>query len=162
MADPSPQERADYLVRKLEQFIREGKTEHGMSFKTWQGMSRAELVNSFADIEARQDRRRADVTIRRMLIVAAAAIVTIGFWGTVMAVDRRYGWVAAVLLVVSGLILAGLALELGLRQALNRLSTRRRKAGFGRIADFDRQLKQLETEIRRQVEKAKDKAADPP
>jgi hypothetical protein len=162
MADPTPQERADYITRKLEQFIREGKSERGMSFKTWQAMARAELANAFADIEQRQARRRADLTLRRILIAGAAALVTIGFWGTVMAVDHRYGQIASVLVFVAGLVLAALALELGLRHAHNRLTLRRRKAGFGKIEDFDRQLKKLEAEIWRAVEKAKDKAADPP
>ena len=77
-----------------------------MSFKTWQAMARAELANAFADIERRQAQRRADLTLRRILIVGAAALVTIGFWGTVMAVDHRYGQVASVLVCVAGLVLA--------------------------------------------------------
>src|ERR1700689_4725395 len=162
MADPSPQHRADYLVRKLEQFIREGKTERGMSFKTWQALARAELTNAFADLEMRQARRRADLTMWRILIVGAASLVTIGFWGAVLTVDRRYGQVSAVLLTVAGLVLAALLLELGLRRALNRLTQQRRKAAFGRIEEFDRQLKKLEAETRRRVETAKTKAADPP
>jgi hypothetical protein len=156
-ADPSPQQRADYIVRKLEQFIREGKSEHGMSFRTWQAMARAEITNAFAEIEDRQTRRRADLTARRMLIVGAAALVTIGFWGTVLAVDHRYGVLSSVLLIIAGLVLAALAIELGLRRTLNRLTQRRRNSAFGRIEEFDRQLRKLEAEIRRQVEKAGDK-----
>jgi len=41
-------------VRKLEQFIREGKSEHGLSFKTWQAMARAEIANAFADLDDRR------------------------------------------------------------------------------------------------------------
>jgi ABC-type proline/glycine betaine transport system permease subunit len=162
MADPSPQHRADYLVRKLEEFIREGKTERGMSFRTWQALARVELTNAFADLEQRQARQRADLTMRRILIVGAASLVTIGFWGAVLTVDRRYGQVSAVLLTVAGLVLAALLLELGLKRALNRLTQRRRKAVFGRIEDFDRQLKTLEAEIRRRAEAAKAKADNPP
>lgn len=157
MADPSPQQRADYVVRKLEHFIREGKSEHGLSFKTWQAMARAEIANAFADIEERQARHRADLTMRRMLIVGAAALVTIGFWGTVLAVDHRYGELSAVLLIIAGLVLAALAIELGLRRTLNRLTQRRRNSALGRIEDFDRQLRKLEAEIRQKVAKAGDK-----
>ncbi|MEI9983265.1 MAG: hypothetical protein WDN69_08705 [Aliidongia sp.] len=162
MTTPTPQERADYIVRKLEQFIREGKSERGMSFKTWQAMARAELANAFADIEQRQAQRRADLTVRRILIIGATSLVTIGFWGAVMAVDRRYGPVAALLLSIAGLVVAAMALEFGLRHAMNRIKLQRRKTAFGRIEDFDRQLKRLEAEIWRQVEQAKAKAADPP
>ena len=162
MADPSPQERADYVVRKLEQFIREGKSARGLSFKTWQALARAELANAFADIERRQLVKGADLTMRRIVTVGAVSLVTIGFWGAVLTVDRRYGPVAALLLFTAGLVLAAVALEFGLRRALSRLERKRRRAAFGRIEDFDRQLKQLESQIRRQVEQARDKAADPP
>ena len=160
MPDPSPQERADYIVRKLEEFIREGKTERGMSFKTWQAMARAELANAFADIERRQAERRADLTVRRILAVGATALVTIGFWGAVLAVDRHYGPVAALLLAGAGLVLAAMALEFGLRRAVNQLTQQRRKAAFGRIEDFDRQLKRLEADVWRRLEKTKAKAAE--
>jgi hypothetical protein len=158
MADPSPQQRADYLVRKLEQFIREGKSEHGLSFKTWQAMARAEIANAFADLDDRQARQRADLTMRRMLIVGAASLATIGFWGAVLAVDHRYGQISAALLIVAGLVLAALAVEFGLRRTLNRLAVGRRNSTVARIEDFDRQLRKLEAEIRRQVEAARDKS----
>ena len=42
MADPTPMERADYLVRKLERFIIEGReTKKGMPFRAWQTKARA-------------------------------------------------------------------------------------------------------------------------
>ena len=163
MTDPTPQERADYVVRKLEQFILDGKTtEKGMSFRTWQAMARAELGNAFADIEQRKLQRQADITVRRILMVGATALVTIGFWGAVMAVDRRYGAVAAILLAVAGLVVAAMALELVLRRAMNRIKLQRRKAALGRIEDFDRQLKLFEAELKRKIDKAKAKAAEPP
>jgi hypothetical protein len=162
MADPSPQERADYIVRKLEQFIRAGKSEGGLSFKTWQALARAELANAFADLEQRRARQRADLTMRRILVVAASSLVTIGFWGAVLAVDHRYGQVPALLLFVAGLVLAAMAMELGIRHALGRLERRRRRAAFGRIENFDRQLQQLEAEIRRRSEKAGDKPGERP
>jgi hypothetical protein len=154
MSDPSPQERADYLVRKLEEFIRAGKSEHGLSFRTWQALARAEIAASFADIDQRRLRREADLTIRRILIVGAVALVTIGFWGAVLIVDRRYGAVAALLLGASGLVLAAMMLEFGLRRVANRLARRRRAAAFARIEEFDRQLKALEAQVRRRVTKA--------
>jgi hypothetical protein len=160
MPDPTPQERADYLVRKLEQFIREGKTERGMSFRTWQAMARTELANAFADIEQRTAQTRADLTVRRILTVCAVALVTIGFWGAVLAVDHRYGPVASILVAVAGLVLAAIAAEFATRRVLDRLKLQRRKTAFGKIEDFDKQLRKLETEIWRRLEKTKERAAD--
>lgn len=160
MPDPTPQERADYIVRKLEQFIREGKSERGMSFKTWQAMARTELGNAFADIEQRKAQQRADLTVRRILVTGAVALVTIGFWGAVLAVDHRYGPVASILVAVAGLVLAAMAAELTTRRVLDRLRLQRRKNAFGKIEDFDKQLRKLEAEIWRQLEKTKEKAAD--
>ncbi len=163
MTDPTPTERADLTVRKLEQFILDGRSsEKGMSFRTWQAMARDELANAFADIELRGLQRRADITVRRILMVGATALVTIGFWGAVMAVDRRYGAVAAILLAVAGLVVAAMALELTLRGAMNRIRRQRRKAALGRIENFDRQLKNFEAELKRKTEKAKAKAAEAP
>jgi hypothetical protein len=155
MDEPSPEQQADYIVRKLEHFITEGKTERGMSFKTWQAMARMEIANAFADAEQRYARARLDLTTRRILMVAASALVTIGFWGAVMAVDKSYGGLAATLIFVAGLVLLAMALEFGVRRALSRLALKNRKRAFGRIEDFDRQLRKLEAELRRKAEKLK-------
>ena len=43
---PSPEQRADFVVKRLEQFIREGRTVgEGMSLKQWMDMARYEIAN---------------------------------------------------------------------------------------------------------------------
>jgi hypothetical protein len=37
----SPEERADFVVRRLEEFIREKKSPEGMNFKHWQALCKA-------------------------------------------------------------------------------------------------------------------------
>ncbi|HVJ54240.1 MAG TPA: hypothetical protein VM689_17370 [Aliidongia sp.] len=161
MADPTPMERADYLVRKLERFIVEGKkTEKGMPFKAWQTMARVEIANSFAEVEQQAALGRLDLVARRMLAVGAAAIVTIGFWGAVVTVDRNYGPAAALLIGASGLVLLAMILEFGVRRVAVGVRARARSRNFGQIEELDRQLKKFEAELRRKIDKAKKEAAD--
>jgi hypothetical protein len=156
-------ERADYLVRKLERFIIEGKkTEKGMPFKTWQTMARVEIANSFADLEQQTALTRFDLAARRMLAVGSAAIVTTGFWGAVITVDRYYGPLAAALMFLSGLVLLAMALEFGVRRVVAGIRSRARKRNFGHIEELDRQLKKFEAELRRKVEDAKKQATEAP
>ena len=50
--DPSPDERAEYVILRLEQFIREGRTfDEGMSFKIWQAMAKVEIAIAIAESE---------------------------------------------------------------------------------------------------------------
>jgi len=154
MSDPTPQDRADYLVRKLEQFIRDGRTVRGVSFRDWQAMARAELANSFAEVDRRRLEIQQDLPMRRLLLVAAVTLVTIGFWGGVMALDRSRDWLAALIMLGAGTILLCYAGDFGIRRLWNRGAVKQRKQRFDRIESFDRQLRQLEAEIRQKVKQA--------
>ena len=45
---PTPDERSNYVIMRLEQFIREGRTlDEGMSFKKWQAMARTDFGFDF-------------------------------------------------------------------------------------------------------------------
>ncbi|HEV2673158.1 MAG TPA: hypothetical protein VGV37_01370 [Aliidongia sp.] len=154
MSDPTPQDRADYLIRKLEQFIRDGRTVRGVSFRTWQAMAKAEFINSFTEIEQRKAEIRKDVSVRRLLLVASSTLVTIGFWGGVMALDGSRGWIAALVMLGSGTILLFVAGDFSIRRLWGRGSAKQRRARFERIESFDRQLRQLEAEVRRKLKQA--------
>ncbi len=158
MADPTPQQRADYLVRKLENFIRDGKSARGMSFKTWQGLARAELTNAFADVERQLLRSRQDVTARRLILLAATTAVSIGFWGMVVVLDHHFGLLAAWICTAAGVVAAVVAGEIAFRRLAARYRTIARQKGFERIEDFDQQLKRLETEIWLKLKRAKERA----
>lgn len=158
MADPTPQQRAEYLVRKLENFIRDGKSARGMSFKTWQAMARAELTNAFADLDQRLLCSRHDATVKRLVVMGTTTVVTIGFWGTVVVVDHRFGMLAAWICAAGGVLLAGVVGEIAFRRLATRYKTVARQKGFERIEDFDQQLKRLENEIWLKLKKAKEKA----
>ncbi|GGF14165.1 hypothetical protein GCM10011611_19900 [Aliidongia dinghuensis] len=158
MSDPTPQERADYLVRRLEQFIRDGRTVRGVSFRDWQAMARAEFENAFTEVEQRKREIRQDVKLRRLLLVASSTLVTIGFWGGVMALDHDRGWIAALIMLASGTILLGVASDFSIRRLWGRRVVEQRRARFERIESFDRQLRQLETEIHLKLKRAEAKA----
>lgn len=158
---PSPQERADYIVRKLEQLIRDGKSDaknpKGMSFKTWQGLARAEIANAFADIEGRKLDKRHDLTAKRLLVVGASALVTIGFWIAVTLIDRTYGRIPSFIIMTAGGVMLLVLAELGFRHLVARYKTERRKHLFTRIEDFDTQLKRLENETWLKLKRARDR-----
>lgn len=154
MSDPTPQERADYLVRKLEQFIKDGRTVRGVSFRDWQAMARAEFANSFAEVDRRRIEIQKDLAVRRLLLVVSITLVTIGFWGGVMALDKGRSLVAALIILGAGTILLGYAGDFSIRRLWSGRIDKQRKQRFGRIESFDRQLRQLEAELRQKVKQA--------
>jgi hypothetical protein len=160
MSDPTPQDRADYLVRKLEQFIRDGRTVRGVSFRDWQAMARSELANSFAEVDRRRIEIQKDLAMRRLLLVASVTLVTIGFWGGVMALDKGRSWIAALVMLGAGTVLLGYVGDFGIRRLWNRGAAKQRQQRFERIEGFDRQLRQLEAEIRQKLKRAETDARE--
>lgn len=158
MVGPTPEQRADYLVRKLESLIREGKSERGMSFKTWQALARTELANAFCDFERQLLKSRQDAVGKRMILVGVTTAVTIGFWGAALTVDRHYGDLAAYIFIGAGGLLAFLLAEIALRRLATRYQTVSREKSFDRIVDFDKQLKRLEAEIWLKLKKTREQA----
>lgn len=158
MSGPTPDQRADYLVRKLENLIREGKSAHGMSFKTWQALARSELANAFSDFERQLLKSRQDAVGKRLIMVGVTTVATIGFWGAALTVDRHYGDLAAYIFIGAGGLLAVVCAEIVLRRLANRYRTVAREKSFERIVDFDKQLKRLEAEIWLKLKKTREQA----
>jgi hypothetical protein len=138
-------------VRKLEQFIKDGRTVRGVSFRDWQAMARSELANSFAEVDRRRIEIQKDLAVRRLLLIASVTLVTIGFWGGVMALDKSREWLAALIMLAAGIVLLAYACDFGIRSLWNRGAAKKRKQTFERIENFDKQLRQLEAEIRQKV-----------
>jgi hypothetical protein len=146
------------MIRQLENFIRDKRSEQGLSFKTWQAMAQAELTNAFAEHERRLLETRQDRLGRRVLLVCSVAIVSIGFWGAVLLVDRQYGLLAAALTVGAGITLAFILAELGTRQLIKQYRSHAREKLFEHIREFDDQLKKLEKKIWLKLKKTKEEA----
>jgi hypothetical protein len=92
------------------------------------------------------------------LLVAAVTLVTIGFWGGVMAFDKNRNWMSALTLLGSGTVLLFFVGDFSVRQLWSRRVDKQRKLRFERIESFDRQLKQLEAEVRLKVKLAEAEA----
>lgn len=152
---PSPEQQADYLVRKFEQTIRDNRTVKGMSFRTWQAIAREEIANA---IRAHDRRRvRNDKSAIKASLVGASALVTIGFWGAVVAMDRSYGGPAALIMLVAGAALFFIGADWGIRKASGTYTKRKRDERLAHIEELDRRIKRMELELQKKHDRLKEK-----
>jgi hypothetical protein len=154
-AGPTPEQQADYLVRKLEQTIRDNRTVKGMSFRTWQALAREEIVNAIRAIEKRHSAH--DRSLARMALVGSGALVSIGFWGAVVAVDQSYGATAALISLGAGALLLYFAAEWGLKRASGEWSKSKRAERLANIEDLDRRIKRMEDALQKKEKRLKEK-----
>ncbi len=147
--EPSPDERAEYVIVRLEQFIREGRTfDEGMSFKIWQSMAKTEIAIAVAEAELGQ--KKEETITRRLLFVFAAAMVTIGFWGTAVSLHKVGYMAGAIVIGLAGLVLLGVAGEWRFRKwRLSRQADKRRKA-LARVENLNRRIKRLEDDLEKE------------
>jgi hypothetical protein len=157
--DPTPQERAELIVLKLEHFIRDNRTVRGVPYRTWQAMARAELTEAFIEVAERERNIRRDLVMRRFLTIVAATLITIGFWGAVVALDTHYATLSAILMFLAGLGLLYAISDFSLRHFWSSGRPRRRRRAFRRIQTFDRQLLRFEREMRRKLKEKEEAAA---
>jgi hypothetical protein len=155
---PTPEQQADYLVRKLEQTIRDNRTVRGMSFATWQSIAREEITNAMRDVERRF--RRDERLLARGMLVGAAALVTIGFWGVMVAADRSWGTVAAMAVLFAVGALLVVAAQWGLNRATGEWAKAARKERLGHIEDLDRRIKRMEAEMSKKHDRLKEKMSE--
>ena len=150
--NPSAEERAEYVILRLEQFIREGRTfDEGMSFKIWQAMAKTEIAIAIA--EAELDQQKDDVVTKRLLFTFAASLVTIGFWGTAVSLHKVAYLPGAIVVGLAGLFLMGVAGEWRFRKwRLNRQANKRRKS-LARVESLNRRIKRLEHDLEKEEKK---------
>ena len=66
--DPTPDERAEFVILRLEQFIRDGrKVAEGMSVNIWQSMAKTEIAIAISETELGQQKEEA-VTKRLLFL----------------------------------------------------------------------------------------------
>ena len=148
---PTPKQRSELIVKRLENFIREGRSDNGgMSFKRWQEMAIHEFTNAILDAE--QDEKNDYQFMTRVITVGALAIITIGFWGAIVAAGVSYDrqLTAFILIGAGGLLFLVFGLW-GLRRFGNHFLSGRRRERLSRIAKFDHQLAQLDVELRKRL-----------
>ena len=149
--NPTPMERADVIVKRLEKFIREGRSERGgISFKRWQELAVHEVNNAILDAERhwRKDQR----FVTRGLTIGAACLITIGFWGTLLAADVAPDrQTAAIILIIAGGALMAVLGTWGVRRLDRYYQVGRRRDHFARVFLFDRQLAQLDRDLEKRL-----------
>lgn len=150
---PTPDERAEVVVTKLERFIREKRSANaGVSFKSWQAMARQEIADAVRGVEAEQ--ARDSRLLDRLVILGGAALATIGVWGTALAIDQAPDRVwAAVAIMAGGFVLLWVMGALFVRSPFGRFRDERRRAALGRMADLHRQVRRLENELKARAKK---------
>ena len=149
--NPTPTERADLIVKRLENFIREGRTsQHGVAFKKWQEFAIDEVTNAIRDAEKhwRRDHR----FLTSALTIGAVALLTIGIWGSALAADMAPDrQTAALILMIAGGTMLILISVWSIRRLDNFYKVSRRQSHIIRVSNFDRQLAKLEHELRNRL-----------
>jgi hypothetical protein len=156
--NPTPEEHAEYVIMRLEQFIRDGRTiDEGMSFKKWQTMAKTEIALAIAEAENSQDHD--EISSRRTLFVSAAAMITIGFWGTAVSLHKVAELIGGLVILTAGIIMLMTAGGFRYRKYKNRKDGLKRALRLTRIESLNRRIKQLEQELEKEL-KEKGKQLD--
>ncbi|MHC8509279.1 MAG: hypothetical protein ACYYKD_07750 [Rhodospirillales bacterium] len=143
---PTPEERAAFVIQRLEQFIRDGRSlDEGMSFKKWQVMAHEEITAAIADME-REIVREAPVT-RRVLFVFGASVSTIGFWGASVSMHDVGHVLAAAVCITAGLALLGAAGEWKFRKFWARREANLRRRNLDKLENLNKRVKKLLSEL---------------
>ena len=160
--NPSPEDRATYVILRLEQFIREGRAiDEGMSFKKWQAMALTEIATNIAD--AQNEMIRGDPITNRLLFTSAASLITISFWGTAVSINK-VGYLAGALVCgFAGLVLLAAAFEWPIRKFWRKHEAGKRGKRLKNIERLNRKIKRLERQLEKEakeLEKALEAAMD--
>lgn len=156
LGHPTPEQRADFVVKRLEQFIREGRTlAEGMSLRQWQDMARMEIALAVAAAE--EASRDDDQVTRRVMFTVASALVTVGFWGTVFAFDKAPYLVVAFIFTITGLITLAIVGEWQFMKYFRRHQAKKREKALHRIEDLTRRIKRMEKELEKEADGLRDK-----
>jgi len=148
---PTPEERAQCVIMRLEQFIREGRTiDEGMSLKKWQAMALTEIAVAIAEAENSQD--QGEINSRRVLFVAAAAMITIGFWGTAVSFHRVGYLAAGIICAGAGAVLLFVIGHWRFRKWNNRRNAKERAKRLKRVENLNKRIKRLEMELVKEEE----------
>ncbi len=155
--NPTPDERAGFVLKRLEQFIREGrKLDEGMSLRQWEEMAKMEIANAL--IAAENCRLQDNVVTHRFVISIAAALVTIGFWGTMVAFDKAGYLLTAAISSIAGFWLFAVAVEWRVRKHWKKRQAGKRLRALGRVEDLTRRIRRLERELEKEEKELKKKA----
>ena len=152
---PTPRQRGELIVKRLETFIRDGRSDKGgMSFRRWQEMAVNEFTNAILDAE--REERRDNQFMLRVMAVGGLAVITIGFWGAIVVAGLSYDrQVVAFILIGAGGLLSLVFGLWGLRWVGEYFLSGRREVRLRRITSFDYQLVQIDNEMQKRISETK-------
>ena len=157
--NPAPEERADFVVRRLEQFIRDGRTmAEGMPLSKWQEMARVEIANAI--VESEVDNQDDDQVTKRLLFTVGSGFSTIGFWGALWAYEKVDYLISAFVCGLSGFIMLAIALEWRIRKLFKSHKANVRQKTVRRCGDLTKRIKKLEAELNKEAEKKEETLRD--
>jgi len=116
-----------------------------MSFERWKQMARSEIAIAIAEAEISQSRD--ELASKRVLFVAGAAMVTIGFWGAVASLGKIDYLLGAAICGLAGVILMMAVGQWRFRSWSERRQAKKRREALGRIENLNRRIKRLEKEL---------------
>ena len=147
--DPTPEERAEFVMLRLEQFIRDGRSiDEGMSFKLWQAMTQVEIAVTLAEAELGQQQE--EVVTKRLLFTFGSALVTVGFWGTAVSLHKVAYLAGAIVIGLAGLALIGVAGEWRFRKWNKKRQAGKRRQTLVRVEGLNRRIKRMEHELEKE------------
>ena len=154
--DPTPEERAEFVMLRLEQFIRDGRTiDEGMSFKLWQAMAQVEIAVALAEAELGQQQE--EVVTKRLLFTFGSALVTVGFWGTAVSLHKVAYLAGAIVIGLAGLALIGVAGEWRFRKWNKKRQAEKRRRTLARVEGLNRRIKRMEHELEKEEKALREK-----
>ncbi|MEK9671261.1 MAG: hypothetical protein VW268_01990 [Rhodospirillaceae bacterium] len=145
----TPEERAEYIIMRLEQFIRDGRTiDEGMSFKKWQAMAKSEIAIAIA--AAQNEIQKDDPVTRRLLFMSAACLTTIGFWGTAVSLHKTTYLIGAIVCGGAGIMLLLIAGEWRFKKWRRKKDAELRTERLANIENLNKRIKGLERALEKE------------
>jgi uncharacterized coiled-coil protein SlyX len=156
--NPLPEEHAEYVIRRLEKFIRDGRTlDEGMSFRKWQSMAKTEIAVSIT--ETQNNYKHDEANSRRVLFVSASAMTTIGFWGTVISLEKVTYLPGGIICLIAGLLILFLTNMGHYRRYKSHKDGIKRAGQLIKIKSLNNRVKKLEWDLEEE-EKHLDKSIE--
>ncbi len=156
--NPLPEEHAEYVICRLEKFIRDGRSlDEGMSFRKWQSMAKTEIALSIT--ETQNNYEYDEVNSRRVLFILASAMTTIGFWGTVISLENVTYLPGGIICLTAGFLILFLTSRGRYRRYKNHKDGIKRARKLINIESINNRVKKLEQDLEEE-EKNLDKSIE--
>jgi uncharacterized protein YlxW (UPF0749 family) len=97
------------------------------------------------------------VITKRLLFTFAAALVTVGFWGTAVSLHKVAYIAGGIVCLLAGLVLMGVAGEWRFRNWNKKRQADKRRKALGRLEDMNRRIKRLEYQLEKEEKAMKKK-----